>query len=69
MAELTMRATRPGNRARRPKAHKAGRVCGAAGCTTLISRYNQSEYCFTHAPVKYPRLRGVFSEEFQKAEA
>lgn len=68
MAELTMRATRPGSRVRRPKTHTPGRVCGFDSCDTVISRYNQSEYCFKHAPVKYPRLRGVLSEEFQRAE-
>lgn len=69
MSELTMRATRPGNRARRPKVHKTGRVCAAEACSTVVSRYNKSEYCFTHAPVRYPRLRGVFSEGYQRAEA
>lgn len=69
MAELTMRATRPGSRARRPKTHGAGRVCAHDECSTLVSRYNQSEYCFTHSPVRYPRLRGVFSDGFEQQSA
>ncbi len=69
MAELTMRATRPGSRARRPKSHAPGRVCQDGSCSTLVSRYNQSEFCFHHRPVKYPRLRGVFSEDYQQQSA
>ena len=67
MAELTMRATRPGSRVRRPKTHGSGRVCAQDTCTTLVSRYNQSDFCFHHRPVKYPRLRGVFSDEYQQS--
>lgn len=36
----------------------AGRVCKDAECETKISRYNRREYCYAHAPVKYPRVRG-----------
>ncbi len=35
-----------------------GRACAQAGCTTKLSRYNRREYCYAHAPVKYPRVRG-----------
>lgn len=35
-----------------------GRVCAQAGCSTKLSRYNRREYCYAHAPVKYPRVRG-----------
>jgi hypothetical protein len=64
MAETTLRASRPGNRTRRPKTYDAGRVCALDECGTLVSRYNRSEFCFRHRPVKYPRLRGVFSDDF-----
>lgn len=63
MADLAMRANRPGASSRRPKTYTAGRVCGFDGCETLVSRYNRSDFCFSHRPVNYPRLRGVFSEE------
>jgi hypothetical protein len=38
-------------------------------CDTRLSRYNNSEFCFRHAPVKYPRLRGVFTEEYEASRA
>lgn len=63
MTDNTMRAARPGNSRRRPKTFDDGRVCGTEECTTQVSRYNRSEFCFQHRPVKYPRLRGVLSEE------
>jgi hypothetical protein len=61
MSEI-MRASRPQGRSRRPKTYAAGRVCAAEGCDTILSRYNRAEYCNTHKPVKYPRLRGVLTE-------
>jgi len=35
-----------------------GRVCVDANCNTLLSQYNRREYCFAHAPVRFPRVRG-----------
>ncbi len=35
-----------------------GRVCADGDCSTKLSRYNRREFCYTHAPVKYPRVRG-----------
>lgn len=35
-----------------------GRVCASKDCDTKLSRYNRREYCFAHAPVRYPRVRG-----------
>lgn len=35
-----------------------GRVCSYKGCSTKLSRYNRREFCYSHAPVKYPRVRG-----------
>ena len=58
----TMRAQRVGSSARRPRTYHEGRVCGTKNCDTVISRYNRSEFCHTHAPAKYPRLRGVVTE-------
>jgi hypothetical protein len=35
-----------------------GRECRSKDCVTKLSRYNRREFCFAHAPVKYPRVRG-----------
>ena len=35
-----------------------GRVCEDKSCDTLLSQYNRREYCFAHAPVRFPRVRG-----------
>ncbi len=58
-----LKASRPSGRSRRPKTFDEGRTCAASGCITVLSRYNRSEYCNTHKPVKYPRLRGVINAE------
>lgn len=63
MTDTAIRAARPGSRMRRPKTFAEGRVCEAPECTTVVSLYNRAEFCFRHRPVKYPRLRGVFSDE------
>ncbi|MPZ53615.1 MAG: hypothetical protein GEU79_12940 [Acidimicrobiia bacterium] len=34
------------------------RVCAQADCDTKLSQYNKREYCFSHAPVRFPRVRG-----------
>lgn len=43
---------------RASRTYDEGRVCKHAGCETTLSRYNRREYCYNHAPVRYPRLRG-----------
>jgi hypothetical protein len=35
-----------------------GRRCAQAGCTTTLSIYNRSKYCWTHEPVHYYIARG-----------
>ena len=57
-----MKASRPQGRSRRLKTYDEGRVCGTDGCKTVLSRYNRAEFCHTHKPVKYPRLRGVLTQ-------
>jgi hypothetical protein len=57
MSEI-MRGTRIKGKLRAPKAKDGDRRCAADGCSTLLSRYNKSEFCYAHAPTKYPRLRG-----------
>ncbi len=33
---------------RRPRTFRAGRRCSFAGCSTLLSIYNESDRCSTH---------------------
>jgi hypothetical protein len=35
------------------------RVCAKESCGTRLSQYNRYEHCFTHAPTRFPRVRGV----------
>lgn len=58
-----MRGNRIKGKLRAPKAHDERRVCAEKGCTTLLSRYNKREYCYAHAPTRYPRLRGRVAPE------
>ena len=64
MDSTTMRATTAGRARRRPKTYGEGRTCGDAGCETRLSQYNRNEFCFQHAPARFPRMRGEFTEEF-----
>jgi hypothetical protein len=60
----TMRASTIGRARRRPLSYGEHRVCVAEGCGVRLSRYNKSDHCFQHAPARFPRLRGEFSEEW-----
>lgn len=64
MDSTTMRATTAGRSRRRPKTFGDDRICGDGGCETRLSRYNRNEYCFQHAPARFPRMRGEFTEDF-----
>lgn len=64
MNSTTMRATTAGRARRRPKTYGESRVCEEKACTTRLSRYNRSDFCFQHAPVNFPRMRGEFTEEY-----
>ena len=46
VAELEQRPSRRGG----IRKSASGRMCEATGCTTLLSVYNHSAYCWTHAP-------------------
>ena len=35
-----------------------GRVCQEPGCKTLLSRYNELDFCALHQPMVVPRMRG-----------
>ena len=43
---------------RKPKVYPVGRVCIQDGCRVKLNRYNRREYCYNHAPIRYPRVRG-----------
>jgi hypothetical protein len=58
MSENTLRGKRVLETARPPKATSEVRTCAKPGCETTLSRYNKREYCYAHAPTKFPRLRG-----------
>ncbi len=60
----TMRAATAGRIRQRPKTYGGDRVCGHSVCETKLSRYNRDEYCFRHAPARFPRMRGEFTEEY-----
>jgi hypothetical protein len=57
-----MKASRPQGRSRRPKTYATGRVCSTKACETVLSQYNRADFCHVHKPVKYPRLRGVLTQ-------
>jgi hypothetical protein len=62
--QATMQASTIGRARRRPHTYPENRVCHREGCQVRLSRYNKSNYCFQHAPARFPRLRGEFSEEW-----
>ena len=41
-----------------PHRFPAGRVCAEPECATKLSSYNQSEMCYEHRPIRFPRTRG-----------
>ena len=60
----TLRASTVGRSRRRPRTYGPDRVCSTESCTVRLSQYNRAENCFAHAPKRYPRLRGEFTEDF-----
>ncbi len=58
MADNIMKGRRMLGSGRAPKVDASERTCAKDGCDTLLSRYNRREYCYSHAPTKFPRLRG-----------
>ncbi|MDX1689579.1 MAG: hypothetical protein R3290_01015 [Acidimicrobiia bacterium] len=53
-----MKGSRLKGTARAPKVHEGKRTCVEDGCGTTLSQYNKREYCYAHAPTRFPRLRG-----------
>ena len=60
----TITASTVGRARRKPKTYGLERVCASDSCSTRLSRYNRAEHCFNHAPARFPRLRGEFTEDY-----
>ena len=61
----TMTASTVGRARRKPKTYGLDRVCAdpttaRCGCPATTG----PTHCFNHAPARFPRLRGEFTEEF-----
>ena len=56
-------ASRPTGRRRKLKTYGDDRVCSDDNCSTVLSKYNQNSQCHKHAPRRFPRTRGVLSEQ------
>ena len=50
-------------RNRAPKTIEGKRLCSEPECETVLSRYNDREWCALHAPRITPRTRGVKRED------
>jgi hypothetical protein len=61
-----VRGSRPRELPRPNRTYAQGRVCAHEGCETRISIYNKSAYCWAHAPLRFPLVRG---ERKRKAAA
>ena len=61
---LTASTVKPG--VRRSKKYTTGRVCEFDSCETVISIYNKKKYCFLHAPISYPSVRGHLPREQER---
>lgn len=58
MSENVLRGKRIRGKLRAPKTYDEDRVCAHVECETKLSRYNKREFCYAHAPTRFPRLRG-----------
>lgn len=57
MSEI-LKGNRVTAKLRAPESHEGERLCRHRGCPTKLSRYNSRDYCYAHAPTRFPRLRG-----------
>ena len=68
MAENTViRGSRPRELPRPNRVYTEGRICSNEGCETRISKYNKAQFCWTHAPLRYPLTRGERKKRSTKA--
>jgi hypothetical protein len=58
MSERSVQGTPFGGSDRPSRAFGSDRVCLEPDCGTMLSRYNQGKYCYTHEPMAVPRTRG-----------
>ena len=58
MDNLGLRGSRPRELPRPNRTYGTDRVCSNEECETRISQYNKAKFCWAHAPVKYPLVRG-----------
>lgn len=58
MAENVLKGRRSLSGTRAPRVYSDERTCAMSDCSTKLSKYNRREFCFAHAPTKFPRLRG-----------
>lgn len=58
MTENVLKGKRILGSSRAPKQVDDVRTCARSDCETTLSRYNRREYCYAHAPTRFPRLRG-----------
>ena len=57
MSEI-LKGNRVTGKLRAPRCHEGERACAHRGCPTRLSRYNNREFCYAHAPTRFPRHRG-----------
>ena len=55
---LEMRGARVRELPRRNRTYADGRTCAELGCTTRLSIYNRSNFCWQHEPVRAYVARG-----------
>ena len=58
MQETSLKGRKFTGATRAPKTYSNDRTCADASCETRLSQYNRREWCYAHAPTKYPRLGG-----------
>lgn len=63
MPDNVLKGKRITGSARAPKQIIEQRTCKSKRCDTVLSRYNRREFCFAHAPAKFPRVRGRIASE------
>jgi hypothetical protein len=58
MSERSVQGTPFGGGDRPSRSFGSDRVCKEPGCGTVLSKYNNGKFCYTHEPMAVPRTRG-----------
>ncbi len=58
MSDITLKGRRIKGATRTSRIVEGERSCSKSRCSTLLSKYNKREFCYAHAPVRFPRVRG-----------